>query len=330
MNDVLIESLKKSFKGKITLIQTHISWLLLSNKFVFKIKKPVKFSFLDFSSLKKRKFYCFQELMLNSKLSKGVYLKVLPVKKAGNKIFIGKGKGKIIDFALQMRRLPEKRKMSILLKEKKVKEKDIKALAKAIALFHLKAKRIKKGIYGSPLLLKQQINDLRFVKGIIKRNLGNSYASKIDFILSKSNAFIQKNNSLLVQRKKFGFIRQCHGDLHSGNIFLMKKPVIFDCIEFNEKFSLIDTASDIAFLAMDLDSFNKKNLSNLLINEYLKHFKDKDLMHVLPLFECYRANVRAKVNALQLLNSKTLLERNKKKAEIKKYLLLAENYALML
>jgi len=325
-----IELYHDSFKEKTDLIETHISWILLTKKFAYKIKKPVKFSFLDFSSLKKRKFYCFKELKLNSRTAKNVYLAVMPIKKFNDKIFSGKSKGKTIDFVLKMKRLPEKRKMSFLLKKNKVRKKDIKILAKTIALFHRKAKKIRKGFYALPSLLQKQINDLNSVKEIIQKNLGKNYVKKIDFILRKSNKFIKENKELLIERKNKGFVRECHGDLHSGNIFLMKKPIIFDCIEFNESFSFIDVASDLAFLAMDLDSFNKRNLSNLLVKEYLKETIDEMLEFLLPFFKCYRANVRAKVNAFQLLNAKTKNERKKIKKEIIKYLNLAERYAVLL
>lgn len=310
--------------NSVKLIETHISWIFLTGDLAYKIKKPVKFSFLDFSTLKKRKKYCEKEVELNSRLAPKMYLGTVPITKESNTLKF-EGTGNIIDYAVKMKQLPQSKKMDLLLERGKVKEKNIVDLAETIASFHSKIKVVKDKSYSSPEMLRKQFNDLSSVKKAVEKELG--LGERIDFLIKKSNSFIEKNHSLLLKRQKKGFIRNCHGDLHSGNIFLMKKPIVFDCVEFNKDFRYTDTAADIGFMAMDLDSFKKRDFGKKFTKNYVEESSDPLLLKVLPFYKCYRANVRLKVNALRLMQGLTGIERKKTLKEVKKYIDLAGEYA---
>jgi len=282
---------------KIELIQTHISFVFLTKKFVYKVKKAVNFGFLDFSTLAKRRFFCEKELELNRRLCPDIYLKVVPINKS-NVIKI-EGSGETVEYALKMKRLPQEKIMTVLLSEGKVGNRTIDDLAKIIVQFHSKA------------LTNNEINAFGSLK-IIKANWDENFAqtkkyinqtiteAEYQFVENKINNFMDTNNALFESRIRNDKIRDCHGDLHSGNIFLTDKICIFDAIEFNDRFRYSDVASDVAFLAMDLDSRQRSDLADYFIEKYVAYSKDQELTKVLPFYKCYRAYVRGKVISFKL------------------------------
>jgi uncharacterized protein len=283
--------------GKIELIQTHISFVFLTKNFVYKIKKAVNFGFLDFSTLDKRHFYCEKELALNRRLCSDIYLEVVPINKSN--IIKIKGSGEPVEYALKMKRLPQGKIMTLQLKENKVDKKTINTLAKIIANFHSKAQTNPEiNEYGSLRIVK--INwDENFAQ---TQKYINQTITEADFqfIQNQINSFLERKKELLENRIKNGKIRDCHGDMHSGNIFLTENICIFDAIEFNDRFRYSDVASDVAFLAMDLDFQEKQQLSNYLIKSYITYSEDCDLKLVLNFYKCYRAYVRGKVISFKI------------------------------
>lgn len=281
-----------------TLEETHISWVILSQKLAFKVKKPVKLSFLDFSTLSKRKRYCKTELCLNQRFS-DIYLIVLPIRCRKDVWRIGEGTGKVVDYAVVMRRMMPSKRMDKMLEKGKVSKTSVMALAKQVADFHAHAKVI----YSSfdPEESRNTFNDLKNICTFVKENLGAEFERIISDAMEWSDHFLKTKKSLFEQRIRLGFKRDLHGDLHSGNIFLYKKPVIFDCIEFNDDFRQIDVASEIAFLCMDLEAFGYQDLSIVFKDEYLARFpgiqtpQDQELF---VYYKCMRANIRAKVHAI--------------------------------
>jgi aminoglycoside phosphotransferase family enzyme len=310
----------------IRLIQTHISWVFLTGNFAYKIKKPVNFGFADFSTLEKRKFFCDKELELNRRLCKDIYLEVVPITKSNDEIKI-KGEGKTIDYAVKMRELPAECKMDRLLEKNEIDKKIIGELAKIISNFHSKAEtneRISR--YGSIENIKYvwdenfaQIVD--FIGKTIDQN-------QFDFIKQKVNSFIESNKELFEKRISEGKIKDCHGDLHSGNIFVADKIYIFDCIEFNERYRCSDVILDIAFLTMDLDFHGVQELSNYFVEQYFSFSNNSELFKLLNFYECWRAYVRGKVISFKL-NDSNIGEKEKDESEelAKKYFNLSYRYA---
>jgi aminoglycoside phosphotransferase family enzyme/predicted kinase len=332
--DLLLPTAYPEGDGEVEVAETHISWVFLSGDYAYKIKKPVKFSFLDFSTIQKRKEMCEEELRLNQRLSPEIYLGVVPLLKKGSAIFFGRDEedlpegiegeaqdGNVVEYAVKMKRLPQERKMDLLLAEGKVEKEDVEELAGIVADFHSAIPVEQDPQYNSPEMVRGHIDDLASVRNTVEKACG--MGAKIDFVLQKSAEFIEKNEDFLRSRQADGMIRECHGDLHSGNIFFGEKKFIFDCIEFNEDFRFIDVASEIAFMAMDLDAHGRSDLSEVFVKKYSGISGDVDLKKLLNFYKCYRANVRAKVAALGYGQHPT--EEGKKRIE--KYLTLAEEYA---
>ena len=283
--------------GKIELIQTHISFVFLTNNYVYKVKKAVNFGFLDFSTLDKRRLFCEKELELNRRLCPEIYLGVVPIKKSS--VIKVDGEGETIEYALKMKRLPQERIMTVLLKENKVDKKTIDEIAQIVVLFHSKAQT-------DPEI--SQFGSLKIVKTNWDENFSQTtkYIDQtispieFQFIQTKINVFLEKNTALLESRITNNRIRDCHGDLHSGNIFITDKICIFDAIEFNDRFRYSDVTSDVAFLAMDLDFQQRSDLSNYFIKQYLTYSKDQQLTQLLEFYKCYRAYVRGKVISFRI------------------------------
>lgn len=333
-NAILKALLRPETYGKdvkqVRLIQTHTSWVFLTGDFAYKIKKPVFFGFLDYTTLEARKFFCEEEYRLNRRLSSDIYLAVLPVvqltSSGKQKVSFG-GEGEIIDYAVKMKELPQERLMTELLKQDNITYPTIDEIAKIIANFHQTAET------------GQGINQFGSVE-TIKFNWDENFAQTEEFIgktlsqrafcLIKKTVyrFMLDNFDLFVKRISEGKIRQCHGDLHSKNIFITDKVYIFDGIEFNQRFSCCDIASEIAFFVMDLDYYNKHHLANFFIDRYLQYSKDYDLLALLDFYKCYRAYVRGKVTSFNL-NDKGISAEDKSLAQrtARRYFRLAGNYA---
>jgi aminoglycoside phosphotransferase family enzyme len=311
--------------GRIELTQTHISFVFLTRKFVYKVKKAVNFGFLDFTTLEKRRFFCEKELELNKRLCGGMYLEVVPINRSV--VIKIKGEGETVEYAVKMKRMPQEKMMSNLLEEKKVDCKLIDAIAKIIAGFHSKAEtnaRISK--FGSMAIIetnwKENFEQTReFVGKTMSMTDFKSISKRIDDFMKRSGSFFEK-------RMEEGRVRDCHGDIHSGNIFVTDRIYVFDAIEFNERFRYSDVASDIAFLAMDLDFKDRTDLSDFFVKRYVKYSKDQEVMKLIPFYKCYRAYVRGKVVSFKL-EDPSLGSEEKRAAmkEAKAYFKLASTYA---
>ena len=314
-----------SNEGKANLIETHISWVILTDEFAFKFKKPIRYSFLDYSTLSKRKFYCEREVKLNSRYS-DIYLGVVPVYKRGNSVHF-EANGKIRDYGVKMLKIDTDFQMDKMLKRGLVNQEHLSQLAHVIADFHLGAEIIRKPISGKELTSK--FNDIDSVKDFLAGEIGPLAEQQINEAILKSDYFISNNLSLLKRRIENGFVRDLHGDLHAKNIFLGKKPVLFDCIEFNDDFRHIDVLSEIAFLCMDLEASGNGELSEAFLHRYLEIFPVMDTLEEEQLFayyKCYRANVRAKVNALRAAQADSQTEKNRFLQDVREYMNLMVRY----
>jgi len=311
--------------GSIELVQTHISFVFLTKRFVYKVKKAVDFGFLDFTTLEKRRFFCEKELELNRRLCGDMYLEVVPINKA-DAIKI-KGAGETVEYAVKMKRMPQERIMSKLLEKNKVDNKLIGRIAKIIAEFHSKAETNKKiSEFGSLAIIetnwKENFNQT-------EEFVGNTISMK-DFklIRERINDFMRRNVSVFERRITEGRVRDCHGDIHSGNIFVTDGIYIFDAIEFNERFRYSDVAADVAFLVMDLDFKDRTDLSNFFVERYVEYSGDQELMRLLPFYKCYRAYVRGKVTSFKLKDPSIRdQEKSAAKKEANAYFKLASTYA---
>lgn len=310
----------------VSLIQTHISIVFLADGFVYKIKKPVNFGFLDFSTLKKRHYYCHQEIILNRRLSKDIYIDVLPIFYDGQNYRMGIGKGRIVEYAVKMKRLPDEMLMKSVFFRGELKGEHLKKVAQVLARFHQKASNsMNINKFGEPEIFK--INtDENFAQ--IQKYIGTTI-QKRDFNTLKqwTENFYNSNRPLFMNRIKSKKIRDCHGDLHMEHICLTENLPIFDCIEFNNRFRYTDTIADIAFLLMDLEYFGGNSLSENLWDFYKKIANEHDVNSLLAFYKIYRAIVRGKVNSFQLDDENIGMEKKKEAIEIsRKYFKLAKSY----
>ena len=311
--------------GHIELVQTHISFVFLTSNFAYKVKKAVALGFLDFTTLEKRRFFCEKELELNRRLCGGMYLEVVPINRSN--IIKIKGKGETVEYAVKMKRIPQEKMLSKLLEKNKVDNELIGRIAKIIAEFHSKAETNRRiSEFGSLAIIETNWEE-NFDQ--TKEFVGTTI-STTDFklIRERINDFMRRNVSLFEKRIAEGRVRDCHGDIHSGNIFIADRIYIFDAIEFNERFRYSDVASDIAFLAMDLDFKERTDLSNFFVKRYVEYSGDQGLMRLFPFYKCYRAYVRGKVVSFKLEDPSVGSE--EKRAAIKEakaYFKIASTYA---
>lgn len=323
--DALIENLEfpHGKSSKVTLIETPISQVLLTPTHVYKIKKAVRLNFLNFETLSARKKYCDEELQLNRRFSPQMYLNVCPIYSNGKNISFQKI-GKVIDYAVQMKRMDSSKEMLTMMKEGKVNEIHIRSLAKTIAQFHSNEKSLK--LKYRPAFIAEEYADIKSVLVKVKKYLPKEVDIQVAQCIKGSFEYVNKNAEFILQRVKDGYFKDCHGDLHMRNIFLYQKPVLFDCIEFKKEFRQIDVLNDLAFLAMDLEASGKKTMSKLLIQEYQSDSHqswDNNTNELFIYFKSFRACVRAKVAMLSLKESPT--NRHLKK-EVIRYVNLMTSY----
>ncbi len=306
--------------------ETNISWVILYDDVAYKIKRPVKYSFVDFSTLENRRHYCNQEVMLNRRLAPQMYMGVITISPPMTGDPVTDRTDQTVDYAVQMRRMNNKLEMHQLLADNQVTDQQIIKLAEKIADFHNKIEVIKKDFDIDAF--QNLYADIESMVPFTKERAGHKWANKIHVCLEKSDHFLKSHSELLAERVNQGFIKNCHGDLNSFNIFLYDDPVIFDCLEFNEDFRHIDVINDMAFLCVDLDFFDKPDLSDLFFEKYLERAATPDEASTHKLFnyyKSYRANIRAKVTLLSAQNHKA----DKDSEEIndaKKYIELMEEY----
>jgi uncharacterized protein len=278
--------------------ETHISIVFLTERYAYKVKKPVDFGFLDFTSLEKRKHFCEEEVRLNRRLSPEIYLGVVGISLDGDRPVLN-GPGKFVEFAVQMKRIPEEQLMDRMLERDRVTAEMISAISEKLARFYLTAETsdyIRR--FARPERLKQD-TDENFEQ--TRRYLGVTIPGTIySEIRERTEQYFRKKEDLFYCRIANKLIRDCHGDLRLEHIFWGEEIAIIDCIEFNERFRYTDVAADIGFLAMDLDYHGRQDLSERLIRTYVLKSGDDELPKVLDFYACYRAYVRGKVESFRL------------------------------
>ena len=310
----------------IEFIETHISWVILTGNFAYKIKKPVNFGFLDFSTLEKRHTCCINELRLNRRLAAAIYLDVVSISGTQDKPVIN-ADGKAFEYAVKMRQFPQSAQLDCMLAAGELKVAHMYAIARMVANFHQNIEIADdKMDYGNNDVIDKPVEEnFEQIRGHLDTT---PYANTLASLQSWSKTTFEKLAPIFRQRKRDGFVRECHGDMHLRNLmWLDTGPTAFDCIEFNSHLRWIDVISDIAFLIMDLQDRQQQQLANRFLNSYLEFTGDYAGLAVLPFYLCYRALVRAKVDALRLEQKNiTAEEKQQSLTEFESYLQLAMTY----
>jgi len=283
------------YPQRIELKQTQMSFILLTDNFVYKVKKPVNLGYLDYTTLEKRHFYCHREIELNQRLCPNVYLRVVPITKDKGNFIIG-GQGKAIEYAVKMRRLPQEAMMDVLLTNNQLSSEMVNNVARKLAEFHQKAEVVSGFGDLDTITTNTEENFTQTEKYIGNTILRGTYLNTTNY----THAFMIENTPLFHKRVAGGRIRDCHGDLHAAHICFTDDICIYDCIEFNDRFRYCDVASEVAFLAMDLDHYRQTDLSRSFVNAYVVRSQDNELLKLLNFYKCYRAYVRGKVESFKL------------------------------
>lgn len=305
---------------RVELVETHASWLLLAGDFVYKIKKPLTLPFLDYGTLDKRRVCCEAELRLNRRFAADLYLNVVPIAGPPENPQIG-GTGPIIEYALRMRRFAEAGRLDHLCARGQLRPQHVADLAAVIAAFHEGAAAAPPATpFGQPAqVLAQASENFAELRALLP---GHAEQTRLARLAAWTNSEFDRQAARFAARKAAGSVRECHGDLHLGNLVLIDERVrMFDCIEFSEDLRWIDVASEIAFTYIDLLDQHQPDLAGWLVNEWLSGTGDYDAVPVLRFYAVYRALVRAKVTAIGAAQA------NGDRGRAQAYLALAERLA---
>jgi aminoglycoside phosphotransferase family enzyme/predicted kinase len=280
--------------GSVELRQTHISYVFLAGDFAYKVKKPVRFPFLDASKLARRYELCCDEIRLNRRLAPGLYLDVVPIVRRGSGYALGATEDMCHaeEFAVRMRRLDQNRMLDRLIAAGEADEQTMRDLARRLADFHACASTDNAWRYGSAAALwRRVLGDLGSYEAFIGYTVSERELREIEDYCRR---FIESQWELLNQRAKTGRVRDGHGDLRAEHICIEPDDTIniYDCVEFSESIRYCDVAADIAFLAMDLDRLDAPRLSLAFVLAYAEASADDDLGTLMPFYKCYRASIR--------------------------------------
>ncbi len=311
----------------VQLLETHISWILLTGNYAYKLKKPLDLGFLDYSTLERRRHFCEEEIRLNRRTAPQLYLEAIPINGTVDTPCFG-GAGPILEYAVKMRRFPAGQLLDELLHANRLPPALIDTLAATVANFHAAAARVATdSAQGTPEAAYLPVREN--FEQILPRLSDADLIARVRQLAAWAAAGLERLTPLLEQRRADGHIRECHGDLHLGNIVLLDgEPLPFDGIEFNDNLRWIDVISDTAFLMMDLQARGRSDYAWRFLDAYLQHTGDYAALPLLPWYLSYRAMVRAKVAAIraaQASGDATL--RRHSEEEVAAYLRLAASCA---
>jgi aminoglycoside phosphotransferase family enzyme/predicted kinase len=328
---------------RVTLVETHISWVLLTGRYAYKVKKPLDLGFLDFSTLEKRHRFCEEELRLNRRLAPEIYLAVVPIAGTPENPQLG-GAGAPIEYAVKMREFPQEAQLDRVLARGELKPGHIDDLAARLAEFHQHAAVAgPDSPFGTPERVWHPVNE-NFEQ--IRVRIGTAERPPLERLAQWSRTAFEQLKDAFAARKRAGFVRECHGDAHLANMVLLDDRVMpFDCLEFNDNLRWIDVLNEVAFAVMDLESACGASLprgprldpigedrgqpayARRLLNAYLEHTGDYDGLKLLRFYQVYRALVRAKVAAIRLRQpGLSDAERERTEGDYRGYIELAERY----
>ncbi|MDX2215919.1 MAG: AAA family ATPase [Oculatellaceae cyanobacterium bins.114] len=283
----------------IQLIQTHVSYVLLTGELAYKVKKPVDFGFLNYSSLEQRQHFCHEELRLNRRGAAELYLQVLPITQDGDQCHL-EGEGEVVEYAVQMRQFPQETLLTSLYDRGELTESLLQELAVAIAQFHSTAEAndyIR--TFGTiPKIREAFDQNYDQTEAYIG---GPQTQEQFDKTRTYTDRFFAERQALFSDRVRHNWIRECHGDIHLRNICLWHgKLFLFDCIEFNEPFRFVDVMYDVAYIVMDLEARQRPDLTTVFLNTYVEQTGDWEGLQILPLYVNRQSYVRAKVTSFLL------------------------------
>ena len=313
---------------RVLLVQTYASYVLLVAPYVYKVKKPVNFGFLDFSTLENRRYFSEREVILNQRLCPRIYLGVVPISLNAGKLFFGPG-DEVVEYAVKMRKLQDRYFMLRLLKRDHVGTKDLDRVVSTLKTFYegqTPTKEVTTWGQIDKLRISTEEN-FRQTEAFVGCTISRP---ALETIRLYTGNFYARNVELFDSRIRQQWIRDCHGDLHLEHIHLAPKTLsIYDCIEFNDRFRYIDVANDVAFLAMDFDYHGRPDLSHQFTERMVAALGDRGMLRLMDFYKCYRAYVRGKVESFQQGEAEVAEpERTESRTRAERYFRLALQYAV--
>lgn len=314
--------------GVVRLVQTHASFVFIAPPYVFKVKKPVNFGFLNFTTLERRRHFCEREVALNRRLCPDAYLGVVPIAATGDGFTFGPG-GIVVEYAVKMRQLTERHFLDHRLARDAVTPRDLDRIAGTLKQFYLaQHPTAEVEAWGRVSRLRISTDEnFRQTREFIGRTISRA---AFEAIRRFTNGFYQRHAALFAARVRGRWIRDCHGDLHLEHIHLTPRALhIYDCIEFNDRFRYLDVASDAAFLAMDLDFEGRPDLARHFAARMAAALHDDGMPRLMDFYKCYRAFVRGKVESLHsVAHAAPEAERQAGAERARRYFRLALRYAV--
>lgn len=280
---------------QLRLKETHVSWIVLTGPYVYKIKKPVKLDFIDTATLERRRFLCEEELRLNRQLAPDLYVDVVPIVRNVDGLRVG-GAGAPVEYAVRMKQFASADELQELLARNAVSGEEIEQLAVLLGEFHAHTPRLTGNDTATQRIFDTVLGNVHELT-TLERSLGT--LPHLEALADWLRERMLHDRERFLARERDGYIRECHGDLHSGNIVRWQGRLLpFDRLEFEPKLRWIDVMDDLAFLAMDLTSRGRPDLACVLVSRYCELNGDYAGVQLLPFYAVHRALVRAKVDAL--------------------------------
>ncbi|HEU0203583.1 MAG TPA: phosphotransferase, partial [Burkholderiaceae bacterium] len=332
--------------GKVEVIETHISAVLLAGEFAYKLKKPVALGFADFSTLERRRHFCFEELRLNKRSAPQIYLDVVAVAGDPPRFLAVEQAQNVVEYAVRMRRFADDARLDRVARAGKVDAVIVDRLAAAVAAFHQRCEAAPSAsAFGTPELIARWVRDnlaelQRLAASLVDAaspvHAGSpaaasraDAASRLRRLAQWSEAELTRLGPTFAARRAGGSVRECHGDLHLANVVLLDgTPLLFDCIEFNDELRLIDAFNDVAFCWMDLLAHELPHLAARFLSGYVEATGDYAGLATVRFYAAYRALVRAKVALIRRRQiAPGTAERTGAEQSFARYLALAEELA---
>ena len=300
--------------------QTHMSWVFLTDKYAWKLKKPVRTEYFDFSTPEARRRNCLREVRLNRRLAEGVYLGVVPLTIDSQGNLQLHGNGKAIDWLVHMRRLPSDRMLDNLIDCNAISEQDVLKLTSKLVAFYKKATPV---LNTGSQYCKRLTEDLESAQRELTQAAYRSTKDLAQSVIHPQLEFLGTNSNLIEARAREGRVIDAHGDLRPEHVCLEPEPVIIDCLEFNRNLRILDAASELAFLALECERLGGPEIGKRILKTYSELAEDWPSDALLAFYRAYHAVVRAKV-AIWHLKDDTILDRAHWVAKADQYLTMAE------
>jgi aminoglycoside phosphotransferase family enzyme/predicted kinase len=300
IEELLVASAFSHAVTGLRLVETHISWIVLTGELAYKIKKPLKLDFIDTSTLERRQHYCNEELLLNRRLAPQLYLRVVPITRQNGRVLVD-GPGTAIEYAVCLKQFSGDEELPALLECGDVSVQEILQLGETLAHFHMQAPAASGSRASEEATQRLYDTVLDNLEQLLAHIAQDRWMPELRRLWNWTSAAIVTDESSFEERARSGHIRDCHGDLHAANIVRIDGRLVpFDCIDFDPHLRWIDVTNDIAFLVMDLQGRGREDLAMVLLNRYLEVTGDYEGVRLLPFYAVYRALVRAKVDALTI------------------------------